>query len=467
MVFPCRYCSQTQVNKHTHWRTCIVLQVSCFLHLQLQHDRVHGGSGDVCSGASLLRRGVSIPAADGAQEGARRWNSGSEKGTSGVCLTSQYGHHVCWPDEPSASGQGERSPERKGKGSKGAKGQTSRGWSSYQGRDWNQTQWSTPWPSQSAELPDLVHRLSQIVVKHEYAINNLKQDSTVYLFIKPGAQGLLPILFNTSEKWNRVQREHPEQTEESLRIVLLKAFLLELGQRLRNYKESEEAQAAAKELGWLTEDGRWKAVAWNPTVGALEEVPKGHTLDHGCHRGGDGGTQETGDTGQHLPVPVHQGPDEGATNSMGTAGSRGQHARLRSQDLGDHSILDRLFGIACSRLSLAEGTWRTFTAGTLDSLVNPLSASSSQPGSLTVPYALSLSSWCVAEDLFGLSQVLQCLLWTVQLDQQRRPQARGSSSICGIASANIPRRCYNCEVICFGHLLPDSGVLYRCLPPCT
>ena len=165
----------------------------------------------------------------------------------------------------------------KGKGSKGAKGQNSRGWGSYQGRDWNQSQWSTPWPSQSAELPDLVHRLSQIVVKHEYAINNLKQDSTVYLFIKPGAQGLLPILFNTSEKWNRVQREHPEQTEESLRIVLLKAFLLELGQRLRNYKESEEAQAAAKELGWLTEDGRWKAVAWNPTVGALEEVPKGHT----------------------------------------------------------------------------------------------------------------------------------------------------------------------------------------------
>ena len=72
MVFPCRYCSQTQVNKHTQWRTCIVLQVSCFLHLHLQYDGVHGGSGDVCSGASLLRRGVSIPAADGAQEGARK-----------------------------------------------------------------------------------------------------------------------------------------------------------------------------------------------------------------------------------------------------------------------------------------------------------------------------------------------------------------------------------------------------------
>ena len=138
----------------------------------------------------------------------------------------------------------------------------------------SQPHWGTPW---SQQTPDIVHRLSQLVIKHEYAINNLKQDSTVYLFIKPGAQGLLPLLFSTSEKWNQVQREHPEQTEESLRLVLLKAFLVELGLRLRNSKESEEAQQAAKELGWLTEDGKWKTLTWNPAAGALEEVPRGKT----------------------------------------------------------------------------------------------------------------------------------------------------------------------------------------------
>ena len=26
MVFPCRYCRHTEVNRHTHWRTCITLQ---------------------------------------------------------------------------------------------------------------------------------------------------------------------------------------------------------------------------------------------------------------------------------------------------------------------------------------------------------------------------------------------------------------------------------------------------------
>ena len=57
--------------------------------------------------------------------------------------------------------------------------------------------------------------------------------------------------------------------------------------------------------------------------------------------------------------------------------------------------------------------------------MNPLTTSPSQPGSLAGPHVLNLSGWCVADDLFGLSQVLQCLLWTVQLDPHRRPLASG------------------------------------------
>ena len=98
--------------------------------------------------------------------------------------------------------------------------------------------------------------MSQLLIRHEYAINSLKQDSTVYFFVKPGPLGLLPILFNTSEKWNKVQRESPEKTEESLRlVVLLKALLLELGQRLTNYKNNEESQQAAKEMDWIDAEG--------------------------------------------------------------------------------------------------------------------------------------------------------------------------------------------------------------------
>ena len=91
--------------------------------------------------------------------------------------------------------------------------------------------------------------------------------------MKPGLQGLLPILFNTSDRWNQVQRETPEKTEESLWLVLFNALLLELGQRLKNYQNNEEAQAAAREMGWTTPEGRWKTLVWNPQAEALEEAP--------------------------------------------------------------------------------------------------------------------------------------------------------------------------------------------------
>ena len=425
MVFPCRYCSQTQVNKHTHWRTCIVLQVSCFLHLHLQHDRVHGGSGDVCSGASLLRRGVSIPAADGAQEGARRWNSGSEKGTSGVCLTPQYGHHVCWPDTPSVSGQGERSPERERQGFERGQG--------------TELQRLELVPGKGLESVPVEHTMAIPVGRTpgpcSSSVTDCCQARICDQQFEAGQHGVL--IHQTRGAGTATDSFQHIRKMESRSAGTPGA---DGGVSSNSPPEglSSGAWSAPEELqgergGSSRCQGTGLAYRGRPLEGSGLEShgggsgrgAQGTYLDHGCHRGGDGGTQETGDTGQHLPVPVHQGPDEGATNSMGTAGSRGQHARLRSQDLGDHSILDRLFGIACSRLSLAEGTWRTFAAGTLDSLVNPLTTFPSQPGSLAVPHALNLSGWCVADDLFGLSQVLQCLLWTVQLDPHRRPLASG------------------------------------------
>ena len=88
---------------------------------------------------------------------------------------------------------------------------------------------------------------------------------------------MLPILFQTPERWNQIHRDTPEQTEESLRLVLLKAQLLELGQRLKNFLGNEESQKAARDMGWITEEGRWKALVWNPQTEALEEQPGGKT----------------------------------------------------------------------------------------------------------------------------------------------------------------------------------------------
>ena len=66
MVFPCRYCGQTQVNKLKH------------------HERSNGGNtGNVCPRETLLRGSLPLFASSGSKEGEGRRNSGSQEGQVG------------------------------------------------------------------------------------------------------------------------------------------------------------------------------------------------------------------------------------------------------------------------------------------------------------------------------------------------------------------------------------------------
>ena len=187
IVFPCRYCSQSQVNKHTHWRTCIILQVSCYLGLK-HHERSvdgRGRPGDVPAGETLLR----FITNHNSQAGARRGSPGSQEGRP--CS----GQGLC-----QGQGQGRQGRQRQDE--------------TWIVEEWDQSDWGYSWNQfRHTSMEDLVTRVSQLMIKHEYAINSLKQDTTVYFFVKPGAQGLLPILFNTSEFWSQVQPDTLEKTE--------------------------------------------------------------------------------------------------------------------------------------------------------------------------------------------------------------------------------------------------------------
>ena len=127
------------------------------------------------------------------------------------------------------------------------------------------------------DLQSTVQRLSQLTLRHEYALGNLRQDTSMFLFVKPGAEGLIPILFSASEKWNRTQEENPHLIDSSLRIVLMKAFLIELCNRLANTAKSEESMQAARAMGWLTDAGEWKTLKWDPALEKLQEVPDAPT----------------------------------------------------------------------------------------------------------------------------------------------------------------------------------------------
>ena len=80
-----------------------------------------------------------------------------------------------------------------------------------------------------ADLQQMVHRLSQLAIKHGYVLSSIKQDTSLFLFVKPGPERLIPILFAASEKWHQTQKEAPRLVDSSVRIVPMKVLLIELG----------------------------------------------------------------------------------------------------------------------------------------------------------------------------------------------------------------------------------------------
>ena len=243
MVLPCRYCHLQAVNKHTHWRNCLVVQVSCFLGLSAKvpatthgaHGALKNFFGGVCP--SLIHP---VPKREREEESPEPKKARLEEAARP------------WPRQNPPKGKG------KGKGKGGQTSwRTSSGW--IQTEDHHDRRWGGPWGQDMAlhDLQTTVQRLSQLTLRHEYALGNLRQDTSMCLFVKPGAEGLIPILFSASEKWNRTQEENPHLIDSSLRIVLMKAFLIELCNRLANTAKSEETMQAAKAMGWLTETGEW------------------------------------------------------------------------------------------------------------------------------------------------------------------------------------------------------------------
>ncbi|CAE7783508.1 unnamed protein product [Symbiodinium microadriaticum] len=103
-------------------------------------------------------------------------------------------------------------------------------------------------PPKEADLQYMVTKLSQLAIKHEYVLNSIKRDTSLYVFVKPGSEGLIPILFATSEKWHKTQQETPHLVDAWLRVVLFQALLIELGNRLLTASNSEETMQSAKEL---------------------------------------------------------------------------------------------------------------------------------------------------------------------------------------------------------------------------
>ncbi|CAE6958469.1 unnamed protein product [Symbiodinium sp. CCMP2592] len=145
------------------------------------------------------------------------------------------------------------------------------GFGSHPPNPWTQTQDLQPLGGQDPDWMEYrMNRLSQLVLRQEQIISAIRQDLVLYLFVRSGPEGMVPVLCDAAEKWRKMKEEEPEKITYSLKLMLFKQLLITLHQRLTNMIADEDALAKAKNLNWIDDQKHWKHLTWNPTKQCLE-----------------------------------------------------------------------------------------------------------------------------------------------------------------------------------------------------
>ncbi|CAE7930216.1 unnamed protein product, partial [Symbiodinium sp. KB8] len=146
-------------------------------------------------------------------------------------------------------------------------------WAYSNGSGEGQTQ-STPWTTDSHGhqewMEERMDRLTQMVLRQEQTLSALRQDLMLYLFVRSGEQGMIPILCQAAEKWRAIKEETPEKLGYSLKLAMFKQLMITLQERLTETSKSQQAMDHAKSLNWVDPDGCWRILKWNGTKQNLE-----------------------------------------------------------------------------------------------------------------------------------------------------------------------------------------------------
>ena len=119
-------------------------------------------------------------------------------------------------------------------------------------------------------LTHRVNTLSQMVLRQEQTIASMRQDTVVYLFIRSGQEGMIPVLCAAADKWRKMKEEKPDQLTYSLKIAMFKQLLISLHQRLSETYKDNEAMTRAAKLNWVDDQKHWKHFIWSPGQQQLE-----------------------------------------------------------------------------------------------------------------------------------------------------------------------------------------------------
>ncbi|CAE7839819.1 unnamed protein product [Symbiodinium sp. CCMP2592] len=186
------------------------------------------------------------------------------------------------------------------------------GFGSHPPNPWTQTQDLQPLGSQDPEWMECrMNRLSQLVLRQEQIISAIRQDLVLYLFVRSGPEGMVPVLCDAAEKWRKMKEEEPEKITYSLKLMLFKQLLITLHQTLTTMIADEDALAKAKNLNWIDDQKHWKHLTWNPSKQCLE------VDEEGCYGGDPGEIQVHAEAHHGGDLRLDPIPDMLVTSSRG------------------------------------------------------------------------------------------------------------------------------------------------------
>ena len=113
----------------------------------------------------------------------------------------------------------------------------------------------------------LIKAMARLVLRQETGLQVLKQNSAWDVYLQPGQQGPLPMLFRASEAYRSEAKS--KRMDCPLRAQLLHTLFQTVLTCIQNIKDSAAQTQAAQQRGWLTKEGRWVYQQWDPQAQAL------------------------------------------------------------------------------------------------------------------------------------------------------------------------------------------------------
>ena len=136
--------------------------------------------------------------------------------------------------------------------------------------------WSSgPYHEEIERLQTQVSQLQRAVLRHEDALNLMRQEVSFVIYFRIGVEAsLIPAIYRAQAGWRELQRTQPSKLTVPMRNNLFECLLKELRRRLLHLAEaaSQEARDNMVKAGWLqTNDStdvaqwQWAYLSWDPT----------------------------------------------------------------------------------------------------------------------------------------------------------------------------------------------------------